>query len=384
MKMHREAKITILILSAAAISGAFRVIFDIVRYIDKEKFNIIVAHKPYFRHWAEESRKIEGAGAVIAPLRGSRLFDIRGFWDLHNIIRNKKVDILHCSDALGVPARIIGKALGSKVVERWGNPPPLIASQISRKHYHINYWTSFLVDGYIACSKEVLTRYIEQRPVILANKKRMYIDNCLDTENIRIAQEDCKLTRDRFGIREYETVLTNIGYFNEQKAQWDLLHAFSDIRRAHENVKLLLVGWGRLEKYLKDFAESLGISEFVVFTGKCSRTEVFEILSITDLFLLSSHWEGFGIVLTEAMAAGKPVVATNTDGAREVVEDGKTGILTPIGHPKIFAETVSALLNQPEQMADMGRRGRERVRRLFDCQRFIRGYEAFYQSVLHS
>ena len=375
-------KTNLLILAAAPISGAFQMIQDIVTHIDKQKFNMFIAHKPDYVNWEEEARNVSDAGALLVPLRGARLFDIRGFWDLITIINKRKVDILHCWDVMGVPARIIGKLMGMKVIDEWANPPPIFPSDISPKYYYLNYYTSFLVDGYISCSKEILDRYMEQRPVVLTGRKRSAIYNCLELETISVKKNDHKSIRSCFGISERDIVLANIGYFNKQKAQWDLLHAFADIRREHEHVRLIIVGWGKLEKYLKDVAESLGLSKQVVFTGKRMRKEVFEILSITDLFVLSSHWEGFGIVLTEAMAAGKPVVATNTDGAREVVEDGKTGILTPIGHPKLLAETISALLNQPERMADMGRRGRERVRRLFDCQRFIRGYEAFYQSVL--
>jgi glycosyltransferase involved in cell wall biosynthesis len=377
-------KINVLILSAAPLSGSFRMILDIVEYIDKSKFRVIIAHKPFFSEWVEESEALEKAGAKLVPLRGSGLFDVRGYWDLFNAILKGKVDILHCWDVMGIPARFVGKALGVKIVEEWANPPPKPASQMSYKHYYLNYWTSILVDGYIACSKGVMSRYIEKRPVILSNRKFIYIYNCLNTDTIWIAREDFASIRNRFGICENETVLTNVGYFNIQKAQTDLLFAFEAVCRDHKNVKLILVGWGDLGEKLKNLSQHLGISDRVIFTGKCIRSEVFEILSITDLFVMSSHWEGFGIVLAEAMGFGKPIIATDTDGAREVIENGKTGILTPIGDTEVLANTISTLLNNPDWMANMGRKGKERVLRLFNCKQFIRGYENFYQSFLKS
>jgi glycosyltransferase involved in cell wall biosynthesis len=124
------------------------------------------------------------------------------------------------------------------------------------------------------------------------------------------------------------------------------------------------------------------LQDRVVFTGKLERPDVFAILSISDIFVLSSHWEGFGIVLAEAMALGKPVVSTDTDGGREVVKNGETGILVPIKNPRVLARAILNLLEQPDLMTRMGQKGKKRVRELFNCEQFIKGYEDFYKAVL--
>ena len=178
-------------------------------------------------------------------------------------------------------------------------------------------------------------------------------------------------------------MLTNIGYLNEQKAQADLLQAFKKILDRRSDVRLFIIGWGPLENKLKQMTEHLGLEDKVIFTGKLTRSQVFEVLSITDIFVLSSHWEGFGIALAEAMALGKPVVSTDTDGSREVVENGKTGILVPIGNPQLLAEAILYLLERPDLMIQMGEQGLKRVTQLFNCEQFIKGYEDFYAEVLH-
>jgi glycosyltransferase involved in cell wall biosynthesis len=84
------------------------------------------------------------------------------------------------------------------------------------------------------------------------------------------------------------------------------------------------------------------------------------------------------------MAFAKPVISTDTHGAREVIENRKTGILVPIGKPDQMAESVINLLDQPEQMKKMGQKGFERLIRYFTCEQFIKKYEIFYRKVLLS
>jgi len=324
----KNNKIRILMFSAGMISGAFRMMIDIIEHIDTNRFRIYVAYKPEYAEWGiYEIDLITNAGAKIVPLRGKCLFDLRGFIDLWIALQKEKIDILHSWDVLGVPARIIGKFAGVKVVEEFANPPPVVMSGISLKHYLINKMTSVLADGFVACSNGIMQRYKEKKTLFLQNKILSVVYNCVEVPLFNLSKNDTSLLRKNYNIEDNELILTNIGYFNEQKAQTDLLKAFKKVAEKRSNVRLFLVGWGRLEERLKRNTKHLGLEDKVIFTGKLTRPQVFEILSITDLFVLSSHWEGFGIVIAEAMALGKPVVSTDTDGSREVIENGKTGIL---------------------------------------------------------
>ncbi len=371
--------------SAGMISGVFQRMLDIIENINKNTFQVFVAYKPEYCEWgSNEFHLIRQSGAFLTPIRGSLLFDPRGFWDLWMIIRKMKIDILHSWDVLGVPARFIASITGIKIVEHWGNPPPAIFSEISLKHYIINKLSSPLVDGFIACSNGVMDQFRKEKPVCLRNKIRTVVHNCIKIPDTDKYESKKLHIFHKYGINPENTVLTNIGYFNDQKAQTDLIYAFQQLDSERDNITLIIVGWGRLEKKLKELAASLDLSKKIIFTGKCSRSQVFEVLSITDIFLLSSHWEGFGIVLIEAMAFAKPVISTDTHGAREVIENGKTGILVPIGKPDQMAESVIKLLDQPEQMKKMGQKGFERLIRYFTCEQFIKKYEIFYRKVLLS
>jgi glycosyltransferase involved in cell wall biosynthesis len=379
-----ENRIKVLILSAGMISGAFRMMLDILEHIEKDKFELFVAYKPEYAEWGKHETDLVGSTAKIIPLRGKKLFDPRGFIDLWIAIKKEKIEILHSWDVLGIPARLIGKLAGAKIAEELANPPPHVPKDISFKHYWINKWTSFLVDGFVACSKEIQKKYYSEKPVFLKNKIFPAINNCVEAPAISLTHEYVTSLKKGYGIKSNEITLTNIGYFNEQKAQTDLLKAFKTVTDGNPRARLFLVGWGRLEKELKRATKDLGIEQVVTFTGKLNRSEVFEVLAITDLFVLSSHWEGFGIVMAEAMALGKPVIATDTDGAREVVKDGETGILVPIKRPDLMAQAILKLLEEPGLMSQMGEQGLERVKEHFTCEKFITGYEQFYLDVLHS
>lgn len=370
-------------LSAGAISGSFRMMMDLIENIDRNRFQIFVTYKPDYAEWGKyETDLTIKAGDKIVPLREKRLFDLRGFMDLWNTMRKEKIDVLHCKDVLGVPARIIGKLAGVTIVEELGNPPPALISEISLKHYLVNKATSVFVDGFVFCSNGIMKKYQEGKHVFLKNKILSVIHNSVEVPSLNVSKNNISLLRKKYNLIDHEVILTSIGYFNEQKAQDDLLKAFKKVVDKRSDVKLFLVGWGRLENKLKEITEYLGLKDRVIFTGKLTRPQVFEILSITDLFVLSSRWEGFGIVIAEAMALGKPVVSTDTDGSREVIVNGKTGILVPIKNPQILAEAILDLLEKPDLMVQMGKLGLERVTKCFNCEQYIKGYEMFYKSVL--
>jgi len=125
--------------------------------------------------------------------------------------------------------------------------------------------------------------------------------------------------------------------------------------------------------------ENLGLEEVVTFTGL--RRDVPELLGLFDLFVLQSLWEGFGLVLAEAMAMSKAVVATDVDAIPEVVEDRVTGLLVPPRDSQTLAAQIIRLLDDPDLRARMGANGRRRVEGHFTSEIMVGKLESLYISL---
>ena len=112
------------------------------------------------------------------------------------------------------------------------------------------------------------------------------------------------------------------------------------------------------------------------------REDVPELLSLFDVFALPSLSEGLSIALLEAMAAGKPVVATNVGGNPELIIDGETGLLVPAGDAGSLATAIGALLSDPAEARRLGANGMDRVKRCFGLESMVEGYQTIYERKL--
>ena len=130
----------------------------------------------------------------------------------------------------------------------------------------------------------------------------------------------------------------------------------------------------------RQMLQQYGLQGHVELLGE--RRDVPQILQQASLFVLSSRTEGISLTLLEAMASGLPVVATRAGGNSEVVEDGRTGKLVPVGDFQQLADALQSVWQNPEQARRFGDAGRERVERLFDVNRMVRQYEQLYGEVL--
>ncbi|MDW7775549.1 MAG: glycosyltransferase family 4 protein [Methanosarcinales archaeon] len=161
-----------------------------------------------------------------------------------------------------------------------------------------------------------------------------------------------------------------------------LLQALPLILKKHD-IRLKLIGSGKVDPYLS-FIRKLGIEEYVEFIGFVNDEKLLEHYFNSDLFVFPSRRESFGLVLAEAMASGLPVVSTTAGAIPEVVENGETGILVQPEDPGALAGAIIHLLDDPEKMIIMGKKGKERVKQYFtwnkvatrvlDCYNEILGY----------
>lgn len=188
-----------------------------------------------------------------------------------------------------------------------------------------------------------------------------------------------QVARSQLGLPQDEKVIAIIAHMTERKAHRVYVNAFSQILAGHLNACLLLVGDGPTRCSLEQLANDLGIASKVYFLGY--REDLACVLAATDILAHPSEWEGFGIILAEAMYCRIPVITTNAGGGPEVVSHLETGILVPLGDVNAFAEATLTLLNDEVLAAKYGKAGRRRVEKHFLKRTMIEQYEQFYRQL---
>jgi glycosyltransferase involved in cell wall biosynthesis len=182
------------------------------------------------------------------------------------------------------------------------------------------------------------------------------------------------------GVPSDARVVGNIAALVDHKDHDTLLGAAALVTAAREDARFVIVGDGERREPLLARARALGIAERVVFAG--FRDDVDRLLPAFDIFCLSSHMEGLGTSLLDAMAFGRPVVGTAAGGIPEAVEDGVTGRIVPTRNPRALAGALLEVLADPARAAEMGRAGRRRFEERFSAERMVTQTLAVYEELV--
>lgn len=188
-----------------------------------------------------------------------------------------------------------------------------------------------------------------------------------------------ELTPEQAGISPTAPLVLAIGRLIEQKDHETLLRAFALVRGRHPEARLAILGWGILEEQTRALARDLGLEDALTLPG---RVEPRAWLDRADVFAHTSRWEGFGIVLLEAMLSGLPVVATRVSAVPEIVADGETGVLLEAGDAEAVAAALSELLADPGRRASLGKAGLARAQAEFSVARMTRRTVDVYRDAL--
>jgi N-acetyl-alpha-D-glucosaminyl L-malate synthase BshA len=190
--------------------------------------------------------------------------------------------------------------------------------------------------------------------------------------------EDRAAARERYA-QPGEKILIHLSNFRPVKRVTDVVKTFARIVK-DTPARLLLVGDGPDRSSAEWLAHGLGIQDRVSFLGK--QESVNELLPVADLMLMPSELESFGLAALEAMACRVPTIATNVGGVPELIDDGVTGRLFPIGATDDMAEAAVELLSNPTKLAEMGHAGRASAQARYCASKIIPLYEQYYEKVL--
>jgi len=192
--------------------------------------------------------------------------------------------------------------------------------------------------------------------------------------------DEAKTLRARLGLSKDDRVVLSIGRLSREKAHGDLLAAFPQVKQ--ENLKLIIVGEGPERGNLQAAAESLGISESVIFAGQTDQIQAF--YELADMCVISSHSEGSSNVLLEAMAGKVPVVSTSVGGVPEMVEDNESALLIPPRDPHAMAAAIIRLLEDKQLAQRLATNASQLAADRYSPENYARSMVELFSSVSKS
>ena len=361
------------IINGLGLGGGERFLADLVAHLDTTCFEqrVLCLYKagPF-------SQPIEAAGIPVDVLGLGRHMRLNGWIQVWQTLRKQPIDIVHTH---------LTEACWYGLPAAWLANVPVRVAHLQNCHWQfplklriLDRTTSIFANAAIACSEAVRDFYLTEFHYPAPKLHVVY--NSVDFSRFENSSNRTTTARCILNLPRDALILVTVASLTEQKGHSYLLEAMSDVLEFCPQTLLLLVGDGYLRRTLEQFSQERGLYESVRFLGK--RTDVPLILAAADLFVLPSLWEGLPLVLTEAGAAGLPVVATKVDGISEVVEDGVTGILVPSRQPEPLAEAIINLLRSEQKRQQMGERAYQRVFSMFSIQRATAAVENIYFSLL--
>lgn len=289
------------------------------------------------------------------------------------------LDILHVHYAVPhatcafLAKSILGKNSPKIVTTLHGTDITLVGSE--KSFYQITKFSIESSDGVTAVSQYL--RDLTKKEFGLANNIQC-IYNFVNTRKFDPQNPACE--KEKFASRA-EKILLHMSNFRPLKRVEDVIKIFALIRKQIP-CKLLFIGDGPTLSDALILVNQLKLESDTIFLGQQEWVE--NLLCLADLLLLPSDTESFGLAALEAMSSGVPVIGTNLGGLPEVVENGTSGYLLPLGDVEGMAKKSLELLRNPDQIKQFKTNARQRAVKLFDSQLIIPQYENFYQEVLNS
>lgn len=350
--------------------GAEQLLLNASPYLDRSRFDYSVG---YLGFHDDLRQALVDTGMSVTRLDGEEQIS----WPIRvrSFLREQLPDLVHAhSPALGAVARVL---LPRSI------PMVYTEHNLWNSYHPITYWANLLTykrNAHVfSVSQQV--RDSVRAPSwahVLTPPPVEVLHHGLDP-SFASHNSSPAATRARLGISLDALVIACVAGFKLQKGHPYLLRAFVEVRKAFPQTRLLLIGGGRLVEEMKDLARKLGLENSVLFLG--SRSDVADLVEASDLFVLPSLHEGLPIALLEAMALGKPVVATRAGGIPEVVTSDSLGLLVEPADPKSLARAISSLLADADRRTELGVRARARAAD-FNITKAVARMEQVYQQVL--
>ncbi len=372
-------KRVLLLSTDLAYGGAEDQVVRLARHLKARGWEVAVATMLAPRAYVTE---LESAGVSLFSLnvQRGRVPDVRAITRLAKAVRRWRPDVLH--------SHMVHANLLARLTRPLAKVPVLVCTAHSidergaRGSGRGRIWAYRLTDRLCDLTTQVsragAKRYVELGAA--PERKIRLLPNGIDTAAFSPDVSSGRAMRAQL-MPEEGFLWLAVGNLTRAKDYPTLLRAFALVANEQSKSSLFIAGGGPLQGRVETLAAELTIAQRIRFLGQ--RRDIPQLMRAADAFVLSSAWEGLPMVLLEAAASGLPIVATHVGGNREVVVEGRTGVLTASGDPGALAQAMLELMALPEEeRREMGMRGRSHVVEHYDMEQVVDQWEALYLELL--
>ncbi len=375
-------KINVLIVSHSSyLYGAEQSLLTLLKGLDRKRFEPVVLLPDDAGNLLNEICKLNlklviiqapwwlGKESKLSVLEGT-LEEIMAVPKIIDVIQEHEIDLVYTNTIVKISGAIAAKLAGiphvwhiRELVQVQDFITPLGLQDTLKL---VDYLSDRIITNSEATSKQFISMGLKDKIEVIYNG----IDLSLFDQEPRSGG-----LRKELGLEPESPLIAVMGYLQRCKMQDIVIKAMDIVSRTHPNVKLLIIGQGDADYqvYLEQLIKFYNLGDYVVFLK--FRQDIPQILQEIDLIVVPSVAESFGRTSLEAMAAGKPVVATRTGGSAEIVVDSLTGYLVPPGDHEKLADAIIKILSDRQAAEKMGHAGRERAASLFSVERYVSSIE---------
>jgi glycosyltransferase involved in cell wall biosynthesis len=362
--------------------GSETLVYNVASLLDRKLFNVSLAFFHFYgNEFFRKAFQDQGIRLYQIPHNGTKKFISMAM--ITRIIRDKQIHIVNAHHFFSMIYSFYACKIAHRRKLVYTEHSSLELDQIPFKWRLLGRLVLGQSDTAIGISDDV-TQMLKEK-FKMGSGNCITISNGVDIEYGEIIR-DVGAIRDQFALADKIKIVTAVANYRKVKNHLLLLQAFRELLKEFRNVRLLLVGQANAndsensEGEVRRYIEENNMVQEVILTGH--RSDVRDLLAVTDVFCLTSFQEGLPISLLEAMSSGLPVVGTNVKGIRDVIVDGKNGFLVPLGDPIALKDSLRKILNNESLKRSFGRESRKIIQDSYSINACVNRYQSLFMSLM--
>ncbi len=366
--------------------GAQELIYYYAKYINSKKFSFIICNLGLEGTYSQRLRSL---GLKVYDLNSSQ-YNITVAFKVYRLVSKENISIIHSQFGKShLIAPILGALLKKKVILHNHSGIcdehllPYLKLKVFVKVYRtLLLWLFRWVDLAIGITEENKNEFIHFQPKLSSLFVTLHNGIAIETFQDTIKHKDTikQQMRDELNIPEDAFVIGIVARLSYEKGHRYLLEAIKELKYNYPDVMLLVIGNGQEEKKLKLFSKQFHLDGSVRFLGE--RSDVPRLLTLLDLFVLSSVKEPFGLVLLEAMVMKVPIICSDSGGPKEIIENEVNGLKVSPRNVKDLSAKITQYIENVDQYHHLVEKGYETVCQNFDLKKIVLKLERIYEQVL--